>query len=91
MLPLSLYGDELIKAGISYTRRRCPFCGGEIAIDHRHKRMVCSECGMVVVEEDFKRNVIKKRDPNTNKELDDGYPVDRDWKLRQKIKKAFKH
>jgi ribosomal protein S27AE len=76
---------------VSFTRRRCPFCGGNIAIDHRQSRMVCSECGMVIKEEDFEMNVIKKRDPKTNKVLDDGYPVDRDWKLRQKIKKAYKH
>ncbi|MHA1279194.1 MAG: TFIIB-type zinc ribbon-containing protein [Candidatus Helarchaeota archaeon] len=80
----------MIKEGVSYTRRRCPFCGGDIAIDHRHKCMVCSECGLIIHEEDFQINVIKKRDPKTNKDLDDGYPVQRDWQLRQKIKKAFK-
>ncbi len=79
------------RKGISYTQRRCPFCSGYIAIDHRQNQMVCSECGMIVVDEDFKRNVIKNRDPETNKELNDGYPVERDWNLKQKIKKAFKH
>lgn len=53
--------------------------------------MVCSNCGMVIKEADFEGNVIKKRDPKTGKELDDGYPVNRDWNLKQKIKKAFKH
>jgi len=53
--------------------------------------MVCSNCGIVIKEEDFEGNVIKKRDPKTGKELDDGYPVERDWNLKQKIKKAFKH
>jgi len=53
--------------------------------------MVCSNCGIVIKEEDFEGNVIKKRDPETGKELDDGYPVERDWDLKQKIKKAFKH
>ena len=46
---------------------------------------------MVIHDEDFNINVIKKRDPETQKVLDDGYPVKRDWKLKQKIKKAFKH
>ena len=53
--------------------------------------MVCSECGMIIKDEDFEINVIKKRDPETQRVLEDGYPVDRDWNLRQKIKKAFKH
>ena len=83
--------DCVSKNGISYTQRRCPFCGGFIAVDHRQRQLVCSECGMVIQDEDFEMNVIKNRDPETKKELDDGYPVDRDWKLRQKIKKAFKH
>jgi len=79
------------KQGISYTRRRCPFCGGNIAFDHMNKYKVCSECGMVIKDEDFEIHVIKKRDPKTKEELDNGYPIEKDWKLRQKIKKAFKH
>ncbi len=90
-MSLYFFGDCLSKPGISFTRMRCPFCGGEIAIDHKHKRMVCSECGMVIKEEDFEMSVIKKKDPETNKEIDDGYPLERDWDLKQKIKKAFKH
>jgi len=52
--------------------------------------MVCSNCGMIVKDEDFEMNVIKKRDPGTGKEIDNGYPIERDWNLRQKIKKVFK-
>ena len=79
------------KGGITYTQRRCPFCGGDIAIDHDQNRLVCSECGMIIHEQDFEMNVIRKRDPKTQKELDDGYPLKKDWRLRQKVKKAFKH
>jgi len=53
--------------------------------------MVCSNCGTIIKEEDFEMNVIRKRNPITGKEVDDGYPVERDWNLKQKIKKAFKH
>ncbi len=78
------------KKGVSYTLKRCPFCGGCIAIDHGQRQMVCSECGMVILEKDFEQGVIKKRDPETDKELDNGYPVNKNWNLRQKIKRAFK-
>lgn len=46
---------------------------------------------MIIQEEDFEVNVIRKRDPETKTEINDGYPLDRDWNIRQKIKKAFKH
>ncbi|MFX1295709.1 MAG: TFIIB-type zinc ribbon-containing protein [Promethearchaeota archaeon] len=79
------------KKDVRYSNIKCPFCAGTVAIDRRHGYMVCSECGMVIKDEDFKRNVIKKRELKTQKELNDGYPINRDWNLRQKIKKAFKH
>ncbi|MHA1264484.1 MAG: TFIIB-type zinc ribbon-containing protein [Candidatus Helarchaeota archaeon] len=76
---------------IVYTQRKCPFCGGIIVIDQRQRQMVCSECGIVIQEEDFEQNVIKKKNSETNKPIDDGYPIEKDWNLRQKIKRAFKH